>query len=152
MLNVAFELTPAAAEQPVHGLSRGHMSFCVGEQCISSRTQSGDQSMFIFPSLVLLLDRLQPFLTNASARSVDFQAIDCSFGFDVRRATGRGIVLVAKRMELAAGTAPDVASAIWAEASRFVTEFLPQLRNDDLVSDDLRSSMREFRDSLPKVR
>jgi hypothetical protein len=151
MLDVTFELTAAAADQKVHGLSRGHMSFAVGDNRISSDTPNRDQSMFIFPSVVLLLDRLQPFLTTTSARSVDFHAIDSSFGFDVRR-TSRGIVLVAPGLQVDAGTAKDLADAVWTEASRFVTEFLPSVHDDDLVSDDLRSSMREFRDSLPSVR
>jgi hypothetical protein len=152
MLKVTFELTSAAAEEPVDGLSQGHMSFCAGEDCITSKTKDDRQSMYIFPSLVLLLDRLLPFLTNPNARSLDISVIDSSFGFDVRRTSRARIALLAKGIQLDGGTPQEVASAIWDEASRFVTEYLRALQNDDLVSDDLRASMREFRDALPIVR
>lgn len=147
MLKFVIEMEELAG--PVGGLDMGHFTLQGSKAVATSAGKDPSQAMMVFISIIELLDGLKVFLFSKKKNYV-FIGADSSFSLlfeklknnDIRISSGGTLLGVEKRMDLVA--------AIWRGVDEFLENRLNQISSDDMVYNDLISSVDAFkRDVLP---
>lgn len=143
MLKLHLELTRSAVELGISGLSRGHMTVSGSLGTITSQEKQPDQSMMIYPSVILLLDGVRRFLSQKTKPDYRFVGVDSSFQFVITQAEGRvrihnGQIVVDEVSDA------ELVQAVWQGVDVFVTGARPKLPPDDVVADDLHAALTSF--------
>jgi hypothetical protein len=144
MLRFTFEIIDGDNAGEISGFVRGHMGIAGPGGEVTSKGKRPDQSMMVFPSVVVLLDGIRRFLSDKKATHYHFVATDSSFQFTVQKDVGERISVSANGTVLDSLQPSQLVGAMWSGLLRFLASNAPRLKPDDAVAGDLNSSEREF--------
>lgn len=145
MLTFTLELTDRSSSQAVHGLSRGHISVQGSQGIVTSKGRTPDQSMFIFLSIVDLLDGLSGFFEGSRSRRYAFVGNDSSFQLSIEPVKGRLFRISSQAQTIDTITQDELIRAIWQGVTKFLERYQEDLSDGDMIYSDLISSIAEFR-------
>jgi hypothetical protein len=144
MLRFELEISPHTTEDDIDGLARGHLTITGSQGTATSKGQQPDQSMMIFLSIVELLDGLRRFLLDRHASRYHFVGVDSSFQLVITRETDDAIRIMCDQDTLDVVRPEEMIAAVWAGIDRFMSRYGQHIAADDLVADDLHSSIESF--------
>ena len=142
---IAFSFEVLNTEDSVDGLSRGHLTIHGDLRSCTSRGKKPDQSMLIFPSIVLLLDQTRFFYLSSLRKVCNFVGVDCSFQFVLERTHEGTFCLKCDGEVLTQTSKQDVIEAIWLGVTRFMDDYGHHISPDDIMYEDLNKAMSEFK-------
>jgi hypothetical protein len=141
---VRFRLELAAdADVDADDFARGHVTIHGSEGTASSRGSDPDQSMWLFPSAVELLDGVRRFLDDGTTR-YEFVGVDSSFQFVLERETGERIRVVHGGELIETVDETELVRAVWNAVSSLDARYRRQLDQHGAVVADLRAAIEEF--------
>ncbi|MGI8521632.1 MAG: hypothetical protein ACR2MC_13730 [Actinomycetota bacterium] len=115
---------------------------------MTSKNRVPDQSMMLFSSIVELLDGLRRFFRNARVEGYTFVGTDCSFEFAVRRTRNGLFLLTSGSQEIDTASREEIVRAVWEGVRAFLDRYQDELDRTDIVADDLKCALAEFRVSF----
>ncbi|MDQ3684470.1 MAG: hypothetical protein M3430_02550 [Acidobacteriota bacterium] len=145
MLTFEFEIAPSIVNGQIDGLSRGHLTISGSHGFVTSKGKTPDQSMMIFLSIVELLNGVRRLLLNRNSITYNFVGADCSFQFSINKTNQNSLAITSDIEPIDEVTQSEIVLAVWNGVNNFISFYGHHIDADDLVSDDLDSSIDEFR-------
>jgi hypothetical protein len=141
---VRFRLELAAeTDDDADDFARGHLTIHGSEATVSSRGSDPDQSMWLFPSAVELLDGVRRFLGDGTTR-YQFVGVDSSFQFVLEREAGERIRVVHGGELIETVDETELVRAVWDAVSSLDARYRQDLEQHGAVVADLRAATEEF--------
>jgi predicted secreted protein len=148
MLATELELASIEANDRVDTFSRGYITIRGKYGIATSKEKKPDQSMMLLLSIVQLLDSIRSFIQDSKADKYNYVGVDCSFQFFIER-DGDLLSLLNNRKEEIDRVRPiELIEAIWKGVNNFMSCYGQCIDSADLVTDDLYSSIKEFKEQF----
>lgn len=147
MLNAEFEIEIELANfsDEVSSFTLGHMILTYGAKTISSKDKIPNQSMMIFISLSQLLDDLRLFLISNNRESYNFVGVDSSFQFYLFKAKKMIELKDSKHELICVVSETQIVESFWKGISNFLLKYSSCLGRDEIVYEDLKNSVLDFK-------
>jgi len=143
MLTFEFEIASENNES-VDALSLGHITVKGRSTNATSKGRTPDQSMMIFLALVELLDGVRRFSKDEKSDLYNFVGTDSSFQIFITRTKAGHLSITCDDQVVDEVAEIELVRAIWSGADAFVARYGHYLHSDDIVTEDLISSLDEF--------
>jgi hypothetical protein len=128
----------------IDSYSRGHMSIQGQYGTLNSTKLKSDQSMFIFFSIVDLLDGVRQF-SDEEIESYNFVASDSSFQFFLEKNNDSLLLTDVYRRNIAKTTLSEISVAIWNGVDEFLRSYESRLDSSEPIAEDLFTAVKDFR-------
>lgn len=138
-----FELVEDVPPGPVSGLSPGHVTLEGPRARVTSAGRRPDQSMYVYISIVDLLNGLGTLLGAAVAGHWQWVGSDSSFVVDFDRRDGK-VSVRAMGENIGEVDEAELAKAVWTATTAFLERNRPG--HSDMVAVDLGDAVEDFED------
>ena len=148
MLTIKLEIESNITEDKIDSFTRGHITIRGNGFTLSSKDRVPDQSMMIFFSIAQLISEVKMFMNNQESKKYNFVGTDSSFQFFLIKKEKCFLLTEIKNNKIYEGSQSRIVASIWRGVKDFILEFGDYLDNDEIIVNDLNSSMEEFREEF----
>ena len=142
-LSFRFTVAPYPNE-PLSGLDLGHLYIANNSLTWSSYGEMPDQSMMVFPSIANLLNGLIVFLKKRNQKQFEWIGIDSSFTLIFSKNLDNKILINLKDNVIACLGEKEFVQLIYQDVTRFLSQKITLLSQDDPVLEDLITAQEKF--------